>query len=76
VHTGLVKASLSEADQGRIENLGLSIQGRICVGLSAKTMNECSSRQILYGFLLGGSRAGSAVLANLSTRPSIDTDAA
>ena len=25
VHAGLVKASLSEADQGRIENLGVSI---------------------------------------------------
>src|SRR6266481_9752805 len=44
VHTGLVEASLGEADQGRIEDLGASIGTRFYLGLShkARKMNERS----------------------------------
>src|SRR4030095_11325165 len=44
VHAGLVEASLSEADQGRIKNLGASIRAGVCLGLWHKTrkMNERS----------------------------------
>src|SRR5260370_41278761 len=55
VHTGLVEASLGEADQGGIEDLGASVGTRFYLGLRHR-FEKMNERSFIVKYLFAGHR--------------------